>query len=425
MSDDESDKQLASYNSAVESYEHLESLFHQKCLDFTRIKQELKNCSDKIENIILGEDANCTFFVDLYQLRNQILELSKYVERRSQNMKPLNARKPYDLVVAGGKKKPDSDNMLSFVKGTIETPRINGLAEIAGLWEIKKTLKSLVVLPRTQPQLFLNRKASNSVLLFGPPGTGKTRLVHALAHEAGALLHSVSVSNILSHFVGQSEKNLQFLFEYIRNNNAFSILFIDEVDGFCRKRIDSEQEHSRRIKTELMCQMSRIEENSNMFLICATNCPWDLDTAFLRRFQKRIYIPLPDKSERYDLFKLFTKDIALELSSVQWEHIVEKTEGFSGSDISDLVQQALNIPILELQDSIIWKMYADNSYEPVTDTDNFNLENIVCRELGDLPPGSVRVRTVRPSDILNSLQNVKLTVSMDDIRKYEAFNSKQ
>lgn len=93
-----------------------------------------------------------------------------------------------------------------MINGTLENPRVEGLEQIAGLWDVKKILKSLVVLPRRQPQLFMNRKAINSVLLFGPPGTGKTQLVHALAFEANARLHCITVGDILTPLVGQSEK---------------------------------------------------------------------------------------------------------------------------------------------------------------------------------------------------------------------------
>lgn len=94
-----------------------------------------------------------------------------------------------------------------------------------------------------------------------------------------------------------------------------------------------------RIKTELLCQISQITSQSNFFLICATNCPWDLDSAFLRRFQKRVYVPLPDYAERRDLFKMFTKNTALDTTSTIWENLINRTDGWSGSDISDLVQQ--------------------------------------------------------------------------------------
>ncbi|CAH1169896.1 unnamed protein product [Phaedon cochleariae] len=422
MSQEETDITLNPYFSAIECFENLESLFHKQIVDFSKIKHELQNSYNKIETIMITEDLNCPFFVDLFQLKAQIIELIKLVETK---MKPpqLNPHQP-DIPKKSHQNKQDTEKLLNFVESTIETPRINGLTEIAGLWEAKKLLKSLLVLPRSQPQLFMNRKASNSVLLFGPPGTGKTHLVHALAYESRAVLHCVSAGNIVSPLIGQSEKNVQFLFNHLRSSSNFSMLFIDEVDGFCKRRTDSEHEHSRRMKTELMCQISRMEENSNMFLICATNCPWDLDPAFLRRFQKRVYVPLPNRSERHDLFRLFTKHNDIEISSNHWEYLIDKTEGFSGSDISDLIQQALNIPILELEDTKIWKNCPDEFYEPVTTADDFNLEEIICCELSDLPACSVRARKVQPLDLINCLDSITVTVSKVDIKRYEVFNMK-
>lgn len=94
----------------------------------------------------------------------------------------------------------------TLINSTLEDPNVKGLKNIAGLWDVKKILKTLVILPRSQPQLFFNRKAFNSILLFGPPGTGKTQLAHALAYEAKAKLHCVTMGDILTPYVGQSEK---------------------------------------------------------------------------------------------------------------------------------------------------------------------------------------------------------------------------
>lgn len=170
-----------------------------------------------------------------------------------------------------------------------------------------------------------------------------------------------------------------------------------------------------------MCQLSRMEDNRNIFLICVTNCPWDLDTAFLRRFQKRVYIPLPNASERNELFKLFLKNCDLNINVDIWQHIIDNTEGFSGSDISHLVQQAKSIPVLELQDTKIWKTCSDGFYEPVTKADDFNLQDIRCCELADLPYCSVRARSVETNDFLNCLDKTHKTISRADIKQYEEF----
>lgn len=178
-----------------------------------------------------------------------------------------------------------------------------------------------------------------------------------------------------------------------------------------------------RLKTELMCQISKMENVENMFLICATNCPWDLDSAFLRRFQKRIYVPLPNGKDRYELFKLFTKNTSLGNIN-DFSDLVEKTDGFSGSDLSSIVQYAQNFPLFELDDTKIWKCCPDGFYEPFNKND-INLEKIVYCELCDLPPGTVRARNVAPSDLMQALERIRLTVSKEDLKKFIQFETDQ
>lgn len=130
-----------------------------------------------------------------------MIEESIYKSTSSDNHQPS-----FKNIPANKEQNRNITDQESLINHTLEIPRVEGLNNIAGLWEVKKILKSLVVLPRNQPQLFVNRKAFNSILLFGPPGTGKTQLIHALAFQANANLHCVSVSDILTPMVGQSEK---------------------------------------------------------------------------------------------------------------------------------------------------------------------------------------------------------------------------
>ncbi|KAJ8963081.1 hypothetical protein NQ318_018545 [Aromia moschata] len=400
--------------------EYLDNLFHNP-VNIIQIEQELQICYKNIENVILEENMNSPHlvWVDLFQIKRHIIHLIEAVQHKMKTNFSDEIPPKIQLREILAKERQQK-----LIEGTIQIPKSNGLKDIAGLWEVKKVLKSLIILPTTQPQLFINRKLCNSVLLFGPPGTGKTRLVHALAYEANAVLHSASVSDLVSSLVGQTEKNLQVLFDHVRSSKNSSILFIDEIDGFCRTRSCSEQDHTRRTKTEFLCQLSKMEDDKSMFLICATNCPWDLDTAFLRRFQKRIYIPLPNYIERLELLQLFTKGTELENTADKWDLFVRKTEGFSGSDLSNLVNCALNVPLVELEDTKIWKATPDGFYEPVVNSEDFNVEDIICSQLSDLPYGSVRARPVQLLDLMNSLDNVAATVSPAEIKKYESFISK-
>ncbi|XP_044265367.1 suppressor protein of bem1/bed5 double mutants-like [Tribolium madens] len=405
------------YLSVIEIVEQLVSYFTSaETKHYPLVHQELVNCCQKIDIIITLETNNANFLVALFQQKHQLTFLLEISEKliqaeirldinRTINEKPLQEDKV--------------DKITTIIKNSIENPKVNGLSEIIGLYDIKKTLKSLVILPKTQPQLFYNRRICNSILLYGPPGTGKTRLAHALASEAAATFYSISAGDVLSHYVGQTEKTIKALFQHLKKSSDFSILFIDEIDAFCRKRSGSEQEHTRRIKTELMCQMSNIEDCKNMFIVCATNCPWDLDCAILRRFQKRIYVPLPSQFERLEFFQFFTRNIRFEGSYVDWTELLEKTEGYSGSDLNDLIQTALNIPLNELEDTKIWKCSDDGFYEPIMGEQDFS--KVVCSELQDLPSNSVKARNVQMNDFFIASDSVKCTVSQSDVKKYENF----
>ncbi|GJQ66348.1 hypothetical protein Trydic_g4390 [Trypoxylus dichotomus] len=308
------------------------------------------------------------------------------------------------------------------VEGTEIKPRTRGLCDIAGLDHIKNMLRTFIISPIKQPQLYEGLKYCNCLLLFGPPGTGKTRLVDAVAMEAGATLLSVTASSILSQYVGQSEKMLRSLFQYIYDNTKKIILFIDEIDGLCRHRIQDESDHSRRLKTEFMCQLSTFEDCKKGYLICATNCPWELDIAFVRRFQKRLYVPLPKKEERRSLLKYCTRNTELEKTGDAWETILERTEGFSGSDITQLVQQALTMPIIQLQENKVWKLIDDKYYEALSSHDNLDSTyTIHYDDFNNLPSNSVRTRKPTIDDLIQALQEVRRTVSAEEVKKYECY----
>lgn len=167
-----------------------------------------------------------------------------------------------------------------------------------------------------------------------------------------------------------------------------------------------------------MCQITNIEDFPNVFLFCATNCPGDLDTAILRRFHKRLYVPLPNEMERLKFFQHYTKGQTHFETNVNWEwdFLLKKTHGYSYSDLSDIIQTALNMPITELQDTKIWKITDDGFYEPVQSEQDFY--RVVCSEINDLPSNTVRARKANISDLMYATGSVKATVSESEINKY-------
>lgn len=239
--------------------------------------------------------------------------------------------------------------------------------DIAGLKNAKNSLKETVVYPFLRPDLFRGlREPIRGMLLFGPPGTGKTMIAKAVATESNSTFFSISASSLLSKYLGESEKLVRALF-YMAKRMAPSIIFIDEIDSLLTARSDNENESSRRIKTELLIQWSALssataqdsntnneaETDSRVLVLAATNLPWAIDEAARRRFSRRLYIPLPEYETRlYHLRKLMSKQ-KNDLSDTDYEVIAEMSDGFSGSDITALAKEAAMEPIRDLGDKLM------------------------------------------------------------------------
>ncbi|AMD20804.1 HDR062Cp [Eremothecium sinecaudum] len=236
--------------------------------------------------------------------------------------------------------------------------------DIAGLNNAKNCLKETVVYPLLRPDLFRGlREPTNGILLFGPPGTGKTMIAKAVATESKATFFSISASSLLSKYLGESEKLVKALF-YLAKRLAPSIIFVDEIDSLLSSRYDNEHESSRRIKTEFLVQWSSLtsatakesawgEESRTVLVLAATNLPWTIDEAAIRRFSRRLYIPLPEFETRLQHLKSLMELQANDLTDEDFEMIANLTEGYSGSDITSLAKEAAMEPIRDVGDSLI------------------------------------------------------------------------
>jgi vacuolar protein-sorting-associated protein 4 len=224
--------------------------------------------------------------------------------------------------------------------------------DVAGLDVAKSALQEAAEFPRVFPQLFTGkRRPWTGILLYGPPGTGKSYLAKALATATRSKFFAISSSDLVSKWVGESEKLVKHLFQLARESQP-SIVFIDEIDSVCGARTDSEHDTTRRIKTELMVQMNGVTTRGGVLVLAATNTPWSLDPAVRRRLEKRIYVPLPDAGARLLMLRLHLgADTPHALADADFGELARALEGFSGADIEVLVRDALMEPVRRVREA--------------------------------------------------------------------------
>ncbi|KAL9225353.1 hypothetical protein vseg_001291 [Gypsophila vaccaria] len=223
-------------------------------------------------------------------------------------------------------------------------------ADIGALDDVKESLQELVMLPLRRPDLFKGGllKPCRGILLFGPPGTGKTMLAKAIANEAGASFINVSMSTITSKWFGEDEKNVRALFS-LAAKVAPTIIFVDEVDSMLGQRTRvGEHEAMRKIKNEFMTHWDGLlsKAGEQILVLAATNRPFDLDEAIIRRFERRIMVDLPGIENREKILKtLLSKEKAEEMD---FKELATMTEGYTGSDLKNLCVTAAYRPVREL-----------------------------------------------------------------------------
>ncbi|KFY53282.1 hypothetical protein V496_07739 [Pseudogymnoascus sp. VKM F-4515 (FW-2607)] len=330
----------------------------------------------------------------------------------------------------GGKGKDedegDADNkkLRNALAGAIlqDKPNIKW-EDVAGLEGAKEALKEAVILPIKFPHLFVGKRQPwKGILMYGPPGTGKSFLAKAVATEANSTFFSVSSSDLVSKWMGESERLVKQLFAMARENKP-SIIFIDEVDALCGSRDEGQSEASRRIKTEMLVQMDGVGQDSKGVLVLgATNIPWQLDNAIRRRFQRRVHISLPDLPARTKMFELAVGTTPCELSPADFRKLGELSEGYSGSDISVAVQDALMQPVRKIQMSTHYKKVMVDGAEkltPCSPGDNGAIEMSWTEVDSDAllePPLLLK-------DFVKAVKGSRPTVSLEDVRRNEEWTA--
>ncbi len=228
----------------------------------------------------------------------------------------------------------------------LQKPSIN-FSDVGGMESVKKEIELKIIKPLLHPELYkaYGKKIGGGILLYGPPGCGKTFLAKATAGQVNARFISVGLNDILDMWIGNSEKNLHEIFELARYNNP-CILFIDEIDALGASRSDMKQSAGRHLINQFLQELDGIDKsNEGVLIIGATNTPWNLDPAFRRpgRFDRIIFVPPPDETTRQSILQLKLKNKPTE--PIDYSQLAKRTENYSGADIDAIIDIAIELKL--------------------------------------------------------------------------------
>lgn len=407
----------------------------QRAFDLYKTALEYFSTHLKYEKNPRAKEAITAKFKDYLERAEYIKSVLDGQQTVSSNLPPTgqngaNAAQAHKPGGGGGGANSEANEKLREQLGSAivaEKPNVMW-EDVAGLEGAKDALKEAVILPVKFPQFFTGkRKPWSGILLYGPPGTGKSYLAKAVATEADSTFFAVSSSDLVSKWLGESEKLVNQLFQLAREN-APSIVFIDEIDALCSARGEGESEAARRIKTEFLVQMQGVNSSDARVLVLgATNLPYSLDQAVRRRFDKRIYIPLPETPARAVMFKVHLGDTPHSLKQADFDELARRTEGFSGSDVNVVVKDVLMEPVRKTQEATHFKsvMGPDGAtmFEPCSPGEASAFPATLTQLAEQGKATQVHPPKISMRDFEKVLLRARPTVSHKDLEVFENFTS--
>jgi len=249
---------------------------------------------------------------------------------------------PADSDVVEGKLRAASGDDSAPTEREVERPKIN-FNDVGGMEKVKEEIRLKIIHPLTHADLYkaYGKPIGGGILMYGPPGCGKTWLARATAGEVNAAFIAVGINDVLDMWIGNSEKNLHALFEQARRNKP-CVLFFDEVDALGASRGDMRHHAGRQLINQFLSEMDGVKSsNEGVLILAATNAPWHLDSAFRRpgRFDRILFVPPPDAPARATILRLQCRGKPVE--DIDYDHLAKKTGDFSGADLNALVDVAI------------------------------------------------------------------------------------
>ena len=289
---------------------------------------------------------------EIYLRLSEILNSPKFIEKSEECFE-----KSQNITATG----PHQENTINIAKLMVKKPKIT-FKDVAGLEKLKEQISLKIIAPLKYPKLYklFKKNIGGGILMYGPPGCGKSLIAEATAGEANAAFFHVKASDLKSKYVGETERNISKLFEVARNHQP-CIIFFDEFEALGEER-SSATPHNKGAISQLLTEINGMgTKNDQILLLAATNEPWTVDLALRRegRFGVTLFVPPPDHQARERLLKLQLKERPIE--NIDFYNIADETETYSGADITSVVNHAVEQTI---KDCI-----ATKSIKPITTND--------------------------------------------------------